>query len=418
MSRTVRLGLPFVSAPVVGGIQLGRGRPGVGPVAVRYLGLGQVHAYDQRGRQELAHLAVDVRVLLAELDRDSQPTVAVRAGMVFQLVQRPLDVQQRPSAFVRHVLDPRRAARHGFDDGEGLLLADLAEVELQRRSGVPGGQGAGHLLRLVDVAERDVGRGRRQRLRRRRPVLGQVDAALRVAEGRALQVRVGHQQVHGVVAVPGAEVLDGSLEQVRVAGSRGRLVPGQVQGGYPHPGRSERQRRDHGLLAAAGFEQERPAAARAPGPAENVHVGARRQQRTRVEPKRIIVIAGDHDGAGAGTADAHQELVDQPLRVARRVAAVEHVAGVEDEVDRLPLDEAGQVVDDRLHLVQPLDALPAAADVPVAGVHDPHQEILTGILTRAGTGPRPRRRPSPRSGASPRRGTGSSAGSGSGAPAG
>jgi hypothetical protein len=46
---------------------------------------------------------------------------------------------------------------------------------------------------------------------------------------------------------------------------------------------------------------------------------------------------------------------------------------VQDEIDRVLLDEGREVVEHRRHLVEALDALPSAADVPVAGVDDFHR---------------------------------------------
>ena len=190
--------------------------------------------------------------------------------------------------------------------------------------------------------------------------------------------------------------------------------PAQIQRGYPYPWRGERQRCDHGLLAVAGSSVNAPPRSAARG----------RPTMCTSSPAASNARASNRYGSSWLPAittvrapvrpTRTRNSLTSPLRLARRVAAVEDVARVEDEVDRLPLDEAREVIEDRLHLVQPLEALPAASDVPVAGVHDPHR----GDPTRAGTGLRPRRRPSLRSAALPRRGTGSSAVSGSGVPAG
>ena len=209
-----------------------------------------------------------------------------------------------------------------------------------------------------------------------------MDAALRFAEQGPLEVGVRHQEVDGVAAEGAAEILDGALEHPGVAAPGARLLAGEVQRRHPGSRGGERQRRDDGRLAATGLDGPGPAPGGGARAAEDLYVDELGEQRTGVQPERIVVVAGDDDHLRSGSPHADQEPVDELLRLGRRVAALEDVPGMEDEVDGVPLDEGREMVEHGLQLVEALDPLPSAADVPVAGVDDLHGRRLPGRAPR------------------------------------
>ena len=89
-----------------------------------------------------------------------------------------------------------RPPRLDIDDDHPLLLAGLAEVELEERAGVLGGNPrARHPLRRVDVAEGDVLRAGRNRLRRGRVCLAHVELTLAARGAVAVDLGTTHQEV-------------------------------------------------------------------------------------------------------------------------------------------------------------------------------------------------------------------------------
>src|SRR3978361_743292 len=60
------------------------------------------------------------------------------------------------------------------------------------------------------------------------------------------------------------------------------------------------------------------------------------------------------------------------LGLGGRVPALEDIPRVEDEVDGPLFDEVREMVEHSLQLVEALNPLPSAADMPVAGVDDLH----------------------------------------------
>ena len=227
----------------------------------------------------------------------------------------------------------------------------------------------------MDVSESDVARRGRQSLGRGGPVLSDVNATLRFAEEGPLDVRVRHEEVDGVLAEGAAEILDGALEHPGILLPGARLLAGEVQRRHPGSRGCERQRRDDRLLSTTGLDGPGPSPGGGARAAEDLYVDELREQRTGVQPERIVVVAGDDEHLRSAAPHADQEPVHELLRLGRRVAALEDVPGVEDEVDRLLLDEGREMVEHGLQLVEALDSLPSAADVPVAGVDDLHVSV-------------------------------------------
>ncbi len=67
-----------------------------------------------------------------------------------------------------------------------------------------------------------------------------------------------------------------------------------------------------------------------------------------------IVIAGDRDGRSTGASNAAEEAEHDPLRLGGRRAGVKYVAGDEQKIDLLVLDEIAEIIKDRLELSQPV----------------------------------------------------------------
>ena len=86
------------------------------------------------------------------------------------------------------------------DDVDLLALLALAEVQLQRRAAVVQGWAGGDALRAVEVAERAVPDGRRERRRGHGVLLDQVGRPLAASGRRAEDEGVGGEHVHGVGA--------------------------------------------------------------------------------------------------------------------------------------------------------------------------------------------------------------------------
>jgi hypothetical protein len=185
-----------------------------------------------------------------------------------------------------------------------------------------------------------------------------------------------HEEVDGVRAKGAAEIFDGALEHSSVFDPGARLLAGEVQRRYPGSRGCERQRRDDRLLSAPGLDGPGPSPGGGARAAEDLYVDKLGEQRAGVQAERIVVVAGDDEHVRSGPAHADQELVDELLRLGRRVSALEDVPGVEDEVDGVLFDEGGEMVEHRLELVEALDALPSAADMPVACVDDLHGRCL------------------------------------------
>ena len=106
--------------------------------------------------------------------------------------------------------------------------------------------------------------------------------------------------------------------------------------------------------------------------AYNSDVESRQQGAGRLQAACGIVVAGDdHRGHGRSrAAQAHQSVVEELLRLSRRVLAIEDVAGDDERID-------GALDDDLFEPLKDLAVLPLArksaqrlADMPVGGVQD------------------------------------------------
>ena len=173
--------------------------------------------------------------------------------------------------------------------------------------------------------------------------------------------------------------LDGALEHASVSAPGARLLAGEVQRRHPGSRGCEWQRRDHHRLPTPGLDGPAPSPGGGAGAADDLYVDELGEQRAGVQPERIVVVAGDDEHLRSASPHADQEPVHELLRLGRRVAAFEDVPGVEDEVDRLLFNEGREVLEHGLQLVEALDPLPSAADMPVAGVDDLHGRRLQGL---------------------------------------
>src|SRR5205823_5038892 len=110
----------------------------------------------QRVGEQLADLSIEIGIPVRQRDRDAQPALAIAVGRLLELGERGAKVDERKAAFVRNMLHLRALAGRDRDDDESLFFSGLAEIHLEKRSGIVSGHGAVDLLRLVDVAESDV----------------------------------------------------------------------------------------------------------------------------------------------------------------------------------------------------------------------------------------------------------------------
>src|SRR6266571_921865 len=124
---------------------------------------------------------------------------------------------QRLRALVRDALNLDRAPRLGVYDHEGFRFALLAKVELDRRARVLGWRRSRRKgLGSVDVSQRYVVRIYRKSLRLRCPLLAYVNLPLGTRKHRTFDVRVGHQEIHGVGIKVLAQVTHNLPQTVRV----------------------------------------------------------------------------------------------------------------------------------------------------------------------------------------------------------
>ena len=184
---------------------------------------------------------------------------------------------------------------------------------------------------------------------------------------------MGHEEIDGVRPEGAAEILHGALEHAGILTAGARLLAGEVQRRHPGAWGGERQRRHHRRLAAAGLDDAGSALCGGARAADDLNVDEPGEQRPGVEPKRVVVIAGNDDHLRSAATDADHEPVHELLRLRGRIPAFEDVPGVEDEVDGVLLDEGRELVEHGLQLVEALNPLPSAADVPVARVDDLHE---------------------------------------------
>src|SRR6202035_3145238 len=181
-------------------------------------------------------------------------------------------------------------------------------------------------------------------------------------------MRMSHEEVDGVLPKGAAEILDGALEHLGIFSPGARLLAGEVQRRHPGSGRGERKRRDDGRLSTTGLDGPGPSLRGGARASDDLYVDELGEQRTGVQPERIVVVAGDDEHLRSGSTHADQEPIHELLRLRRWVSAFEDIPGVEDEVDGLLFDEGREMFQHSLQLVEALDPLPSAAHMPVARV--------------------------------------------------
>ena len=92
-----------------------------------------------------------------------------------------------------------------------------------------------------------------------------------------------------------------------------------------------------------------------------------------LEAAGAVVVARHHQDVAAVGGQVEQGLVDEPLGLGRGGGHVEQVAGHDDQID-VPLGgQAGDLAQHGPVLVEPGPAPHQPADVPVAGVQQPHR---------------------------------------------
>ena len=211
-------------------------------------------------------------------------------------------------------------ARFGLDEEHVLHVLLLAEVDLDRRTRVPGRRGRGHPLRAVEVTEGDVVRV----LREVQPLDAVVEDRLRVALAAA-ERSASHEAVRGdEVDGVGPEALAQRRDQqphplgVEAGGLRGVQLE-HLLGANRVALRDERQEDDGRPLACVRGEIDNAAQLRARGVAEQRDAGRVEHGRPRIECVLVVVVATDRDDARAGRPQGEQRVPDD--RVARRAAA-------------------------------------------------------------------------------------------------
>jgi hypothetical protein len=274
----------------------------------------------------------------------------------------------------------------GLDEQDRLVVAGLAKIELQRRSAVVHRAGSGDPLSPMEVTERHIVGGDRERGGRDGVVEDRMRLALPTTEHptRHEQMRADHVDRIG----------SKGAGQLRDHAPDARVVPARVLIGVE---RHELRRADQATLGKKRHERDArgfalPGAqgkhAALVGPGEHGSCGdptAGQQRGDGREPVRVIVVAGDDDHMGASVSKVEERAVDDPLSLVRRRGGIELVARYQDKVDAF---RAGDLCDLGEHCLMLVGSAPSPdrpTDVPVRCVKDAHgaSRITPG---RAGPG--------------------------------
>ena len=200
-----------------------------------------------------------------------------------QLVERAPHRAQRPRRRQLAHLDLRGNAGLGLHDEHVLRVLFLAEVDLDRRAGVPRGRGRGHALRAVQVPERDVVRVPREVERLDAVVEDRLRVALAATERAAAHEAVRGDDVDRVRAEAFRERGDEQPHALGVQAGRLRCVELEhLLGPDREPLRHERQQDERRGLALR-LDRDDATALGAGGVAEQRDAGRAEHRRERVE---------------------------------------------------------------------------------------------------------------------------------------
>ena len=202
------------------------------------------------------------------------------------------------------------------------------------------------------------------------------DVPLRIARlaPRDPGVRHGHRPDAAPRGHVGADALHGPAEHARVAARRG-AGPGFAA---PRLGRQFGPDRV-GLEVGHAVDRDRAVPVRQhdrlghrPGPGAQVHPGGVDQRAAETEPARRIVVAADHDDAGARVPQPGQPVGAELHGVHRRDRPVVDVAGHQNGVDLLGPDDADEMIKVGGLGLAEVGPVQRAAEVPIGRVQHPH----------------------------------------------
>ena len=219
----------------------------------------------------------------------------------------------------------RLAVGADLDQPAALLVVRLGERVRQRRAAVA------HVLRdrllAVQVAERHVAEPVEQA---RRDV---ADAADRDVPLGVAGPSPGHPGVRHHDRAPHAARRGVGPDARRRLAEDGRVSARPVEAGQADRRLQVRHAVD-GHRAVVVAQHDRLGERRGPG--AQVHAGGVDERAAEPEAARGVVVAADHDHAGAGVAQPHERLLAERHRVHRRHRAVVDVARDEHGVHSLP----------------------------------------------------------------------------------
>ena len=304
---------------------------------------------------------------VGQCDRQPVPLVVGPSVAVEQLVERALDPRQRSADGTVDELDARHAVGAQLDDGDGFGLVVLGERVGKGRAAV--GHPARHrLLGPVQVAERGVVHPVEQRGGGQgRPA--DADVALAVAHPggcRAGDERMGH----GDHAGGGRPVREVGADCGHRRGEHGLVERGI--GAQVRP-------RELGLEVGEGIDGDVTVLvgqddrmARPGGVGAEMHAGGGDETGTEAEAAGRIVVAADEHHRHPRRGDAPERVAEQFDRLDRGDGPVVQVAAHHHRADGLIAHHVDEEVDERGLRLELRLAVQRAAEMPVAGVEDPH----------------------------------------------
>ncbi len=303
-----------------------------------------------------------------------------------QRLQRGDHLGQRGAADADHLHRTRH--RQAVDLFQGLAIEldeqhlvqviDLREGQRQWRAAIADARLPGDLLRLVQVAEGDVGDGLGKQAGRQGLGIADDDIALGLLRDRAAgHVRMAHGNqrlaglAHGLGGGDEAFMHLSNAGHVVVAqrhsGDLGRAQEGQGEapGGGVASGVVQRHQQPLVVQLALGD----PADA-----ADGMGIEALHQRRRQLDAPARVVVAGDHHDVQLRElfVGADDEVVEALLGLEWRVDRVEHVAGDQQGVGAVGYQLVEQPGEELRVFVVAVLAVEGLAEVPVGGVDQAH----------------------------------------------
>ena len=255
----------------------------------------------------------------------------------------------------------RLAVDADLDQPAALLVVRLGERVRQRRAAVA------HVLRdrllAVQVAERHVAEPVEQA---RRDV---ADAADRDVPLGVAGPSPGHPGVRHHDRAPHAARRGVGPDARRRLAEDGRVSARPVEAGQADRRLQVRHAVD-GHRAVVVAQHDRLGERRGPG--AQVHAGGVDERAAEPEAARGVVVAADHDHAGAGVAQPHQRLLAERHRVHRGHRAVVDVARDEHGVHPLRARRLHEVIEEPLLRLAQVGLMQRAPEMPVGRVQEPH----------------------------------------------